>query len=83
MSALITSRWLNDDGTVNWNRSSHYQMSLLFSPVLPEFLMEEKVVQKELNYLELRRKEADCIRKKLDFIPLLDYEIKPELMGKG
>lgn len=82
MSALITSRWLNDDGTVNWNRSSHYQMSLLFSPVLPEFLIEEKVVQKELNCLELRRKEADW-RKKLDFIPLLDYEIKPELMGKG
>lgn len=83
MSALITSRWLNDDGTVNWNRSSHYQVSLLFSPVLPEFLSEEKVVKKELHFMELRRKEADCIRKKLDFIPLFDYEIKPELMGKG
>lgn len=76
MSALITSRWLNDDGTVNWNRSSHYQVSLLFSPVLPEFSSEEKVVKKELNCLELRRKEADCIRKKLDFFPLLEFAIK-------
>lgn len=45
MSALITSR-LNDDGTVNWNHSSKYQMSLFFSPVLAEFSSEEKVVKK-------------------------------------
>lgn len=60
MSALITSRWLNDDGTVNWNCSSKYQVSQLFSPVLPEFSSEEK-----LNCMKLQKKKAHCIGKKL------------------
>lgn len=77
MSALITSRWLNDDGTVNWNRSSHYQVSLLFSPVLPEFLIEEKVVQKELNCLELRKK-----KEKARFYPTVGLRNKARIDGK-
>lgn len=58
MSALITSRWLNDDGTVNWNRSSQYQLSLLFSPVLPEFWSEEKVVKKEKKWSRVAEKRS-------------------------